>query len=175
MCVRRVIFGLLLTHIRYFGHDKIRGYTNRPFYSAYEMDETLIHKWNRRVSKDDTVYHLGDFALANIREVKAYRERLNGRIVLIKGNHDRFNSSRLKLQGGFDEAINSLSLTISGVRYFLKHKPVLTPDMPEFDVFLCGHIHTLWAKNTFGGKLFINVGVDVWNFEPKTIEELLQR
>ncbi len=51
----------------------------------------MAEKWNKKVGKDDMVIHLGDFALGNKEKVKETRERLNGTIILIKGNHDKVN------------------------------------------------------------------------------------
>jgi len=43
--------------------------------------------WNANVGKDDTVYHLGDFCMGN---PKDYLAELNGNIIFIKGNHDKW-------------------------------------------------------------------------------------
>lgn len=73
----------------HFGHKNIIRYANRPFDDVTHMNEMLVHNWNSVVHPDDTVYHLGDVALGPIRESLAYIRRLNGRKVLITGNHDR--------------------------------------------------------------------------------------
>lgn len=72
----------------HFGHHNIIKYTNRPFSSVSEMDETLIQRWNARVAPDDEVYHLGDFALNGPDHCRAILARLHGRIHLIRGNHE---------------------------------------------------------------------------------------
>ena len=43
-------------------HENIIKLCHRPFLSAKEMNEKLIENWNSVVSRDDTVYHLGDVA-----------------------------------------------------------------------------------------------------------------
>lgn len=77
----------------HFGHKlmidpKLR--RPRPFASTQEMDEALIRGWNAAVRPTDLVYHLGDFAfgLHDKARVKAIFDRLQGRKVLILGNHD---------------------------------------------------------------------------------------
>ncbi|WP_051347254.1 metallophosphoesterase family protein [Thiomicrorhabdus chilensis] len=48
-------------------------------------DEWLIHNWNSTVGEDDLVLHLGDFAFKKATDVLPM---LNGRIILVLGNHD---------------------------------------------------------------------------------------
>ena len=52
------------------------------------MDEELIKRWNEKVSPEDEVYHLGDVGLISCAKLKIILERLNGKIYLIKGNHE---------------------------------------------------------------------------------------
>ena len=40
-------------------------YKRQPFNNVEEMNETIINNWNSIVSDEDTIYHLGDFALGN--------------------------------------------------------------------------------------------------------------
>lgn len=74
----------------HFGHQNILQYEkeSRPFESVEEMNESIIDRWNRVVSDDDTVYHLGDFAFG--RKNIAIAERLKGKKILILGNHDSY-------------------------------------------------------------------------------------
>ena len=73
----------------HFGHENIIKYTKRPFATANHMDEILIANWNSVVGPDDEVYHLGDFALCNVEPCKRILDRLNGKIYLIRGNHEK--------------------------------------------------------------------------------------
>ncbi len=73
----------------HFGHTRISELSGRPFTSVDEMNETLISRWNARVTDDDTVHVLGDVALGQIDESLSYVSRLAGRKILIPGNHDR--------------------------------------------------------------------------------------
>lgn len=42
-------------------HKRAIDYDDRPFSSTEEMDCMLINNWNSVVSKNDTVYVVGDF------------------------------------------------------------------------------------------------------------------
>ncbi len=60
----------------------------RGFASAEEMNEYMIQQWNSAVNKNDTVYILGDFSLANGSLTSGILENLKGKKHLIIGNHD---------------------------------------------------------------------------------------
>jgi calcineurin-like phosphoesterase family protein len=133
------------------------------------MNDTIVDNWNRRVAPEDTVYHLGDFAFGSPAQIRAFAERLNGRKVLIPGNHDR-------LKPAFYESVG----------FLVRREPfqvgslVLTHHPPSFasikdGIYLCGHVHEAWAKKEFVTKprsVIHNVGVDVRGFEPVRLGEL---
>lgn len=130
----------------------------RPFASADEMNREIIERWNAIVSAEDTIYHLGDFALGSVKTWPELLSALNGRRkILIRGNHDR--GTRRMLEIGFSEVY--LEHDWNG--WLLKHKPFKTERR-----LLTGHIHEKWRRL---GDI-INVGVDVWDFTPRTIDEL---
>ncbi len=135
------------------------------------MNEALIAKWNARVQPGDVVYSLGDMFLGPAEAMKPILERLNGDIVLVKGNHDKSNAT-LKA-AGFKFIYESLSMKLmsggKGYRVFCRHIPP-SPDntwATKADIFLHGHVHGQYSRR---GPL-INVGVDVCDFVPLTFEE----
>lgn len=74
----------------HFDHKNIIKFSDRPFKDVDHMNEELIKSWNRVVGEDDDVYHLGDVSLSNKPEkTKDILYRLNGKIHLIKGNHEK--------------------------------------------------------------------------------------
>ena len=88
-----------------FGHSNILTFKNadgtlmRPgFEDVNDMDETIIHNWNKVVGAKDKVYHLGDVGFKNFTVLSETLVRLNGEKVLIKGNHDN-----LKLKHRYTE------------------------------------------------------------------------
>lgn len=108
----------------------------RPFTSTEEMDETMVDNWNKTVRPQDTVYHLGDVVIAR-RHLETVK-RLNGRKILIRGNHDIYKDKDY-YGAGFEQ--------IHGVRVFvdqfiLSHIP-LHPDCvgERFKRNVHGHLH----------------------------------
>lgn len=81
---------IFFTSDTHFGHSNIIKFCNRPFKDAEEMDRVLIENWNNKVPEDGLVFHLGDFGWGGYQEYKKIRDQLNGKIILIKGNHKYF-------------------------------------------------------------------------------------
>lgn len=159
----------------HFGHKNIIEYTGRPWLDVPTMNDALIANWNSVVKPEDTIYHIGDFAMGPKVEHKGFMDRLNGRKILIRGNHDQSVAKMLAL--GFNEVHNSLLVrldddgnTVSdgGRLVYFAHVP--TGTAPEYDIWICGHVHTAWKRS---GNI-INAGVDVWDYKPVTFRELLQ-
>ena len=127
----------------HFGHtnswEKFKladGSPLRPFTSNDEMNETMIERHNAKVKQHDTVYFLGDVVI-NRKHLQLVK-RLNGRKILIRGNHDIFRDEDYR-EVGFEQ--------IHGVRVFvdkfiLSHIP-LHPDCVtgRFRVNVHGHLH----------------------------------
>lgn len=151
---------VFFTSDTHFNHKNIIAFCDRPFFSLEEMNEALIANFNRVVGKKDTVYHLGDFAMGQWHLAQPIFDRLNGaKKILIKGNHDQSKKKMLEL--GFDEVHDSLEWN----GWLLRHHPMRTHKQ-----MLTGHIHQHWKRI----DNVINAGVDVWDFTPRSIEELTQ-
>lgn len=159
-----------LTADTHFGHASIIVMCERPFADNREMDEALIRNWNARVAPGDTVWHLGDFAMghrpAKLREIF---DRLNGRKLLVKGNHD-------------DEAVLGLpwaepperliEISLDATRLVLCHYPMRAwRGSLGKTVHLHGHTHRLIPDTT----LSCDVGVDSWGYAPVRIAEVKAR
>jgi calcineurin-like phosphoesterase family protein len=159
---------LWFTSDTHFFHANIIQYCDRPFASVEEMNEVMVQRWNERVAPEDTVIHLGDFALGRSEAVTPFRKRLNGAVVLVRGNHDRFGRQRAA-EWGFQSVVEGeAELTLGGRTFVLAHHPEGPPVAPG-RVRLCGHVHNNWRLR--GGVL--NVGVDVWDFRPISIDEVV--
>jgi calcineurin-like phosphoesterase family protein len=141
----------------HFGHAKIIGYCNRPYRCISQMDNILIDNWNSSVGPNDTVIHLGDCSFVS----DQYIHRLNGNIILVKGNHD--NNKHHKL---FTGVIEFMPIVIGDFNCLLTHRPV-DPD----GAYKSGRepVHEKWKTK---GKN-VNVGVDVWEMRPIHIDTLI--
>lgn len=152
------------TSDNHFGHARIIELAKRPFASLEGMDEAMITRWNNRVSKGDLVYHLGDFAFA---DHNPYLDRLNGHKILIKGNHD--HSNRVKAAKGWQSVHELLHINIDGQPIVLCHYAMrVWKKSGHGAIHLYGHSH----GNLIGDSQSVDVGVDKWNFEPITLEEI---
>lgn len=160
----------------HFGHTNIIGYCGRPFTKAdgqpdvERMNEVLIERWNARVAPDDVVWHLGDFSFGGVDRVRSVKAWLNGHVHLVLGNHDRLTNTQYRSMGF--EPHRSEKLWVDGMRIRMRHSPSGL-DLERFDMGLVGHVHERWRERIVQGRRVINVGVDVRDFAPRTLDELL--
>ncbi len=156
---------ILFTSDTHFGHTNIIKYCDRPYADVEEMNQAMIDRWNEVVTFKDTVYHLGDFAFGPVCFVEKCRKKLNGKVILIHGNHDRIGKETLSKI--FTECYSKTRIKLGEQTLHLSHHPIQTED-GSADYYLNGHVHTRWI--TEGRR--VNVGVDVWNFKPVTWGEI---
>jgi calcineurin-like phosphoesterase family protein len=158
----------------HFYHANVITYCKRPFLNlegfpdVLAMNKALVDNWNAVVDPEDTVYHLGDFAMGPRRLLAHIRSLLHGRVVLVRGNHDR--SATACLEAGFNMVVSSMVSDVDGCRILLQHHPPQPSQEGQFDYILHGHIHEKYRR--IGNA--INVGVDVWNYKPVSFQELIR-
>lgn len=120
----------------HFGHENIIKYCNRPFRDVDEMNNTIVKNWNLAVRKEDKVFVLGDFALRR-ENVSKFGKILNGKKILIKGNHDCYPNS-FYIESGFEDVV-SYPILYDGFCLF-SHEPLaLSETTPYFNFY--GHVH----------------------------------
>ena len=154
----------------HFGHENAIKYCNRPFKNTNKMDSILIKNYNSVVSKEDMVYFLGDLSLRGSL-YKDYLEhivkKMNGHKHLILGNHDRLYPIDY-LNIGFESVHTSFELYLPEIgRCVLNHDPAAYCAINDW-ILLCGHVHTLFRSY----KKVINVGIDVWNYFPVSLDQI---
>jgi len=165
---------IFLTSDLHFSHANIIRYCDRPFKDTDEMDETLIENWNAIVNDGDMVYNLGDLSMQRGKGEKVISyyskilSRLNGRHVLIMGNHDHMKPFQY-VEAGIESVHTSLIVTsVKGnvsQEVLMAHDPAIATAMPEDMIMFCGHVHDTFRKlNT--PKRILNVGVDIWGYKP---------
>ena len=170
---------LFLTSDSHYGHFNICKYCHRPFQSRSEMDQTLIKNWNEVVPEDGIVVHCGDFMLPHNEDIKEYNKYLNqlhGRVLLLRGNHDRASLDWVsdKLIAVRDQAM----IVVDGVKIFAQHYPCAAFNG---DYHVYGHIHTLADGTCYGidgdvtkvmRKNTYDVGVDQNGYTPVSYWQL---
>lgn len=162
----------------HFGHHNVykfeddEGNLLRPWAKdADEGDQILIDNWNKVVSPKDKVYHLGDVAIPR-RGLKCLYA-LNGRKILIKGNHDLFKLNEYAEH--FDDIRGVWKLDV----FWLSHIPV-HPESIRWAGNIHGHLHggRVMTKR-FGAGVpdprYISVCVEQVNATPIDFEELRER
>lgn len=149
----------------HFGHKNIIDYESRPFAGVAEMEAYMIDKWNAVVSKNDKVFHLGDFSFLNRERTKDIVGRLNGTKFLVLGNHDRSRTRSWFLDVGFHEV--SEYPIVFGQFFFLSHEPMyMNRHMPYVNVH--GHIH----GQKYEGNSYYNVCVEHHDYTPVAFEQI---
>ena len=165
----------------HFSHANIIKYCNRPFNSAQEMDEALIRNWNLRVQPDDTIYHIGDFAFVDGPKLIRILERLNGRKILVHGNHDKPVKSSQQAREMFEQCADYLEIyvqdpTVIGAKQHivLCHYAMLVWNKSHhMSWMLHGHSH---GSLTYPYKArILDVGVDSHSYAPISYEEVKQK
>ena len=176
-------------------NDGFVNYDRRPFANCEEMHDTLLHRWNKKVTNGDTVYILGDMARRGRNDALiGLVAQLRGRKVLIKGNHDDISDYRYKQL--FMEICDYKELVDSfeGRTYklILSHYPILMWNGQHSGSFLLyGHTH-ISAEDTFFQNCVRKLSEDLeekgceplrafnvgcmqpyMNYEPRTIAEIL--
>jgi calcineurin-like phosphoesterase family protein len=154
----------------HFGHAGAMGRFKRPFGSVVEMNAAIVSRWNETVAPADDVWHLGDFALRMPAEaIGALLGRLHGRKHLITGNND---GPETAARPEWTSVQAYAEFELGGTWLVLCHYPFRTWNRMYKGAFdLHGHSHGQLA----GLTRQVDVGVDVWDFRPVTLEQITAR
>ena len=121
-----------------------RDWQNCPLHEGTEEDEAQhIALWNSVVGKDDLVLYVGDFyesvpvtCRGGVADLQDLLGKLNGQIVLIKGNHDKMDDSIYRL--AFEDVVTEMR--IEEANLLLIHVPDRTKLRPG-ERMIYGHEH----------------------------------
>lgn len=159
---------VFFTSDTHFNAQRTLDLSKRPFNNLDEMNRTMINNWNNTVGQNDIVFHLGDFGDYR------FREYLNGEIILIKGNYERFRKEEFEENKhyfkSYYELTHSICIPGDDMAYILNmtHEPsrikCFNIDKSHFNLF--GHVHKLCMIKPYG----LNVGADCHNFTPIDLE-----
>lgn len=157
----------------HFYHANVMKYANRPFTDVNHMNEEMIKRWNEVVPKDGIVILCGDFGFASASKLKEIRDRLNGTIIFIAGNHDNENNIKYKGEYIFDEIHLMINIAVldedakGGKQYITCcHYPMESYYNSRYGAWLVyGHHHGTYDK-------LYDVGVDNNDFYPVSYNKL---
>jgi calcineurin-like phosphoesterase family protein len=106
------------------------------------MNEAMIREWNDWIGVDDKVYILGDVAFLSAEKTVAIVRRLNGRKILVEGNHDRKLLQNQDFRDCFEEIHKYLDAQFNETRVVMLHYPIAEWDqMHHGAVHFHGHMH----------------------------------
>ena len=142
----------------HFFHENIIKYCYRTFKTLDEQDRILLSNWNNTVKETDMVIHLGDIAFSKnaARLIKVIKE-LNGRKILVQGNHDK-RSRHWYMTNGFEFACDSFVWD----NIIFTHRPISRDNIDRWRLNIHGHIHEKLEKD----KRFTNISVEQIKYTP---------
>lgn len=156
---------IFLTSDTWFGRPQILSIANRmQFTDLKEMHKVLIKNWNKAISKDDIVFHLGNFAW-DPKTAADVLKKLNGKIFFLVGSADE---ALLEVYKDF-ENVNIIEGQIV--------------ELPKYDSIICHYPLSVWNGKDSGTIHFhghtvyshqtnlelsnrVNVCTDFWNYTP---------
>lgn len=168
----------------HFNDSKVFQKCFRPFTNFDDFANEIVIRWNNKVKNDDIVYVLGDIAEDDSVNCISIFKKMNGHKHLIIGNHDSKIIKEAEINCVFESISFIKLIDDKGRKVCLCHYPLM--DWMEFNrdgYLVYGHIHNKTDKNNkaykqikeyYADKKAYNAGVDVTNFEPVTLDEMIK-
>lgn len=160
-----------LTADTHFDHANVIDYEGRPFENELIMTEKLIEGWNSVVKPDDLVFHLGDVFFCQVERRREIAASLQGRKILIRGNHD------YRITNG---AFQKLGFDVYKYYFFddllFSHRPQdesplrIAMDLGLLKGNVHGHVHT--NIEHLDQDIYKCVSVEWTDYKPIHIEEV---
>lgn len=158
----------------HFYDDSIIMYEKRPFKNVKEMNQELVKNWNETVNKKDLIFILGDFIFNGEEDynrlVRQALSQLNGKKILIMGNHDTLTEKEY-IELGFDSAYQYPILYNEFL--ILSHEPLyMNTQSPYVNIF--GHVHGNPTFKDCSSNSFC-VSVERIKYKPIELGEIIDR
>jgi calcineurin-like phosphoesterase family protein len=150
----------------HFFHANIAEYCSRP----NGWQDLIIENWNRWIRPDDIVFHLGDLALGKKESAEALIPPLNGRLFLMRGNHDRRSVAFYHGLGITLVKDPYRMETNTGLKLAFSHRPIVPLDPGQLN--LHGHIHNNPTPGL--GPRHVNLSIEVRQYRPWRLSDILQ-
>lgn len=172
----------------HFSHKNIIKFDDRPYQTTDQMNADLIKRWNSVATEKDDIYVLGDM-FWDSKAAPMILEQLNGRIHLIKGNHDNISPEMLHY---FASISGYSEFNDNGRHVILCHYPIMfyNHSFMKNCWMLCGHVHNTrenswlvkWKSDLRDNVMsmannkgnIINVGCMLHDYTPQTLDQLIE-
>lgn len=152
-------------------HKRIIEMCRTQFKTIEEHDQYVINRYNSVVGPDDLVYILGDVCFTPRDSAIKLLKQLNGRKILITGNHDHLTDNEYRAAGFIDVIHHPVYYNNNIV---LSHIPVMECLNSPYVINAHGHLH----GSCLDYPNFFNVNVELNGFLPiniKTFEEKAEK
>ena len=134
-----------ITSDLHFGHTNIIKFCPRTrghFRDVHHMNGEMIRMWNEQVQPHDMVYIVGDVAFGRPEKAVGHVRALNGRKVLVAGNHDEKMLEHGDFRACFEEVHTRLKMVHNGHLVIMDHHPILEwENMHRGAIHFYGHLH----------------------------------
>lgn len=161
----------------HFDHSNMLEYEKRPWANVDSMNHGLLFRINGRVRAEDELYILGDFTLrTKHRRIEDLRNAIIcNHVHLITGNHDYFAKNAWAHEL-FETIQPYKEIYDDNRKVILCHYPIMYWNGMDDKgtLHLYGHMHSREDRQ-HPHKDAYNVGVDVNDYYPVTLKELIKK
>ena len=171
------VFFIGCLHLQHHWMARHRGFNNSD-----DHDNYLINSWNNKINKKDIVYILGDISMESSTPYFLL-DKMNGVKRVVLGNHDLPKHTRQLLIH-----VETVAGMIDYKGFVLTHAPIHPMEIGSCRGNIHAHIHEnklleyeanrLYHDDTTQIKTldkYYNVDAALINYQPRTIEELINR
>lgn len=134
-----------ITSDLHLGHKNIQKFcpnTRGHYENIDHMNEEMVREWNERVNPEDLVYILGDVAFMPGDKAAKFLRRMNGRKILIEGNHDVKQLKDKNFRECFEEVHKYLEIKYDGRHVVMFHYPIMEWNKMHYGAIqFHGHLH----------------------------------
>ena len=166
----------------HFFHKNIIKYCPKSrghFDNIEQMNRAIVDNFNSLVSEDDLTYILGDVSFGPHHATMELLMEMNGRKILIHGNHDRqliqsTEWNRSKHLAGIEDHRDYMVIKHNSYGIVLFHYPIESWDGAfHGSIHLHGHVHSDSEKCLSPGLRRLDVGIDGNNLLPYNINSII--
>ena len=164
---------IFFTSDNHYFHENIIKYCSRPFSDSCDMNVEMMSRWNSVVGPDDIGIFVGDISAGlkgRTEELRMIIQKLNGKKILIRGNHDH-QTDEWYLESGFLKVVDAIKFGPVVLSHYplssLERRGLKGSDLfGEFSHIVHGHVHE-YGPNFEG---HFNVAADRNNFMPVPLD-----